>query len=216
MRRQNRCIPRKPAHTVFYLIDTNFLVYRLFDASRITNATEKHRTEVAQTYWQEIDAQRKVGKAKVFVLDVCIAEAFKTLAKKYYNGSGIFPKPAYLNQAREKLRGEVHLTARDAAKANRNISFHDIQTSRDIILGVDRFFERVFKQNRKVGIIDLMILSTARFLIDFLGFERDRLFIITMDGPLYELAKTYTDLPAAFNPDKSADAPSKVFSDSLH
>ena len=56
-----------------------------------------------------------------------------------------------------------------------------------------------------------MILSTARYLIDFLGFDRARLFIITMDGPLYDLARLYPQLPAAFNPDRAADAANKIF-----
>jgi hypothetical protein len=41
--------------------------------------------------------------------------------------------------------------------------------------------------------------------------DRDWLFIITMDGPLYDLARLYPQLPAAFNPDKAADAANKIF-----
>jgi hypothetical protein len=211
MRNTNRCIPKLPLAPVFYIVDTNFLVYRFLDAARISNANEQKRAKLAQAYWAEIDTQRQAKKAKVFVLDVCIAESFKTLAKKYYKKSGIFPKAAYLKAARDRLRGEVSLSARDAARSGREIDFHDIQTTRDIVIGVDRFFEKAFKKGKNVGIIDLLILSTALYLIDFLGFERDRLHIITMDGPLYDLARTYSELPAAFNPDRPADAPEKVF-----
>ncbi len=211
MRAKNRCILKKPDRPIFYLIDTNFLIYRFLDAARITNSNEQKRANEAQAYWTVIDDQRKAGLAKVFVLDVCIAEAFKTLAKKYYNKSGLFPSSVYYKNARDRLKKEVSLSAREASKSIRRVTFHDIQTSRDIIIGVDRFFENAYKKRKKVGIVDLMILSAARYLVDFLGFERDRLFIITMDGPLYDLAKMYAELPAVFNPDRAIDSPIKIF-----
>ena len=211
MRKTNRCIPRDPVGQIYYLVDTNFLVYKLFDAGKITNGIEKNRAVEAQAYWQHIDRQRKSGKAKVFTLDVCIAEAFKTLAKKYYNHCGIFPTPSNYNAAKKRLRKEVCLSVSDAAKSKREITFHDIQTSRDIIIGIDRFFEQTCKKNKKVGVIDLMLLSTARYLMDFYGFSKETIFIITMDSPLYLLSKHYHELPATFNPDNHADSASKVF-----
>jgi hypothetical protein len=211
MRKKNRCIPLTPSAQIYYLVDTNFLVYRLLEVSRITKEDEKKRATEAQNYWRHIDAQRKAGLAKVFTLDVCIAEAFKTLAKMYYGSNGIFPTGAHYDQAKKKFRKEICLSARDASKAKRNITFHDIQTTRDIVIGVDRFFEQTFKKKKNVGIIDLMILSSARYLIDFFGINRDSIYIITMDNPLYGLARHYTELPAAFNPDKKSDLAAKVF-----
>jgi hypothetical protein len=186
-------------------------MYHFLNASRISDVSEQDRAREAQAYWKVIASQRRAGRAKVFALDVCIAEAFKTLAKKYYDKSGIFPKSVHFKNARDDLRKEVQLSAKGAAKSVRKVSFHDIQTTRDIIIGVDRFFENAFKKRKNVGIIDLMILSTARYLIDFLGFDRSELFIITMDGPLYDLARMYPQLPATFNPDKAADAANKIF-----
>ena len=211
MRTQRRCIPKAPVHQIFYLIDANFLMYHFLNVSRISDLSEQDRAREAQAYWKVIESQRRARKAKVFVLDVCIAEAFKTLAKKYYNKSGIFPKSVHFKKARDDLREEVQLSAKGASRSVRKVSFHDIQTTRDIVIGVDRFFEKAFKRGKNVGIIDLMILSTARYLIDFLGFDRARLFIITMDGPLYDLARLYPQLPAAFNPDRAADAANKIF-----
>ena len=183
MRTVKRCIPKAAAYQIFYLIDANFLIYHFLDASRISDISEQNRAREAQAYWKIIESQRKAGRAKVFVLDVCIAEAFKTLAKKYYNKSGIFPNAVYFKNARDRLRKEVQLSVKGASKSVRKVTFHDIQTTRDIIIGVDRFFENALKKGKNVGIIDLMILSTARYLIDFLGFDRAKLFIITMGRP---------------------------------
>jgi hypothetical protein len=44
----------------------------------------RHRVERSQNWWREIDAQLRSGHAFVYVPDLCIAEAFKVLAKKYY------------------------------------------------------------------------------------------------------------------------------------
>jgi len=200
-----------PSSPIFYIADTCFFVYRYFDEAKITDPHEKQRALQAKQYWTVIDGQCKSGLAKVFILDVCIAEAFKTLAKKYYGSSGIFPSTAHYDAAKKRLSKDVSFSARDAKKAQRNVRFHDIQTSRDIIIGVDRFFENTLKKHPRVGIVDLLILSTARYLIDFLGFDRDRLHIITMDNRLYKLARGYAELPSAFNPDVPADLAAKVF-----
>jgi hypothetical protein len=211
MRTTNRCIKRSPDSPVVYLIDTNVLVYRFLDESKITNTHERQRAECARLYWRHIDSQRRAGQARVFVLDVCIAEAFKTLAKYYYKHNGVFPRSVHYKQARDRLRREVQHSPREARKSRRQVTFHDIQTSRDIIIGVDRFFEKAHKKRKNVGIVDLLLLSTARYLIDFLGFERDRIQIITMDGALYDLARMYSELPSCYNPDRGVDHPNKVF-----
>lgn len=211
MRKANRCIPKKPPNQVFYLVDANVLIYKFIDATKINDQHEQKRAHTAQSYWNHIDAQRKAGLAKVFVLDVCIAEAFKTLSKKNYDKSGLFPYPANYKNACDRLRKEVQLTTKEARKSQRIVTFHDIQTNQDIIVGIDRFFEMTHKKKKRVGVIDLLILSTAKYLTDFFGMNRDHIYIITMDGPLYDLARSYPELPSAFNPDRPTDNPMKVF-----
>jgi hypothetical protein len=44
----------------------------------------RHRVERSQNWWRELDAQFRSGHAFVYVPELCIAEAFKVLAKKYY------------------------------------------------------------------------------------------------------------------------------------
>ena len=210
-RTTNRCIDKIPKQPLVYLVDSDFLVYRFLNVSKISNEREKQRAHLALQYWKHIDSQRYIDRARVFVLDVCIAEAFKTLAKYYYNRRDVFPTFVYYKNACDKLRKEVRHSPQQARRSIRRITFHDIQTSRDIIIGVDRFFENTHKKHKHVGLVDLLILSTARYLIDFLGISRNTIQIITMDGPLYDLARMYNELPASFNPDKKADHPSKVF-----
>jgi len=79
---------------------------------------------------------------------------------------------------------------------------------------VDRFFEKNCKEYRKYGntsIVDLLILSTAKYLIDFYGLPKKDLYIITQDDPLYKLAKSYADLPMVFNPSVAREAANKIF-----
>lgn len=211
MRRQNRCIPNNPKNNIIYLIDTNFLAYRYFNVDKIKNKDEKDRAIAAQEYWVHINRHTKKGIAKVFVLDICIAETFKTLAKKYYGNSGVFPNSTYYKNACDRLRKNIQVTPGDAKKMIRKIKFHDIQINRDIIIGVDRFFENVYKKKMRVSVVDLLILSAARYLIDFLGFMRDAMYIVTMDKPLYKLARCYSELPAVFDPAEPVDRAKKVF-----
>ena len=46
-----------------------------------------------------IDAQLDAGFARIYVPDICIAEAFKVLAKKYYSHKW-FPSAVSYGQAR--------------------------------------------------------------------------------------------------------------------
>lgn len=210
MRRQNRCIPKCPKD-IYYFVDANFLAYRYFNISKVSDRIERGRAQAAQDYWKHIDAHTKAKTAKVFVLDICIAETFKTLAKKYYGKSGIFPNSTYYKVACDRLRKDIQLTPKKARQMSRSIDFHDIQINRDIIIGVDRFFEVVHKERTKVSVVDLLILSAARYLIDFFGIHRDKIFIITMDKPLYRLARAYVELPSVFDPANISDEARKVF-----
>ena len=62
-----------------------------------------------------------------------------------------------------------------------------------------------------LSVVDLLILSAARYLVDFFGFPRDKIYVITMDKPLYKLARNYAELPSVFDPANSADEAQKVF-----
>jgi hypothetical protein len=105
----------------------------------------------------------------------------------------------------------MHLSAQKAKGTKRKIKFHDIQMSRDIIISVDRFFEKLYKKDLHVGIVDLLLLATGKYLMDFYGFGRDELFIVTTDNHLYRLARSLQDVPPAFNPTHKRDSALSIF-----
>lgn len=209
---KQRKIPINPSKKIFYLIDANFLVNKHLNQRNINSGDEKDRIIAAKGYWKIIDRQLENNMAQVYILDVCIAETFKVLAKKYYNSEPIFKNHSSYSHVCSKIRRNISLSPKEAKKYNRNIKYHDIQTNRDIIIGVDRFFENINRKKIKsIGIVDIMILSTARYLMDYFGINKNCIAIITQDNNLYKLACSYQNLPAAFNPHKKNDSYKKVF-----
>lgn len=212
MPKSTRKIPRQPKTTIHYLVDSNFLINRYLDKDSITNGEEKGRVIKSQQYWEVIDTQLKSHLCKIFILDLCIAESFKVLAKKYYK-ERVFRSHRQYSKTLERLRRDIHLSSKEAKKKSRKISFHDIQTNRDIIISVDRYFELINRASGlgNVSIVDLLILATGKYLMDFYGFTKNDLFIVTQDGPLYKLARKDNNLPNTFNPLMKIDLVDKVF-----
>ena len=210
MRTKRRVIRSNPEHRNHFLVDACFLVNKYINPAWVSEPREKNRIQCCQDWWARITKQLKHDKARVFAPDIIIAEAFKTLAKKNFR-EHIFKYPVYYKNACERLRKDMRLSAKEARSAKRKIKFHDIQMNRDIVISVDRFFEKLHKKNLHVGIIDLLLLATGKYLMDFYGFERDELFIITIDNNLYKLARCLQDIPRAFNPTSKPDFAPRVF-----
>jgi hypothetical protein len=74
----------------YYLVDANFLANRHINPTKVNDHGEKQRIERAQEWWKQIKKQLDKDQARVYVLDLCIAETFKVLAKKYYNDEKYF------------------------------------------------------------------------------------------------------------------------------
>ena len=183
----------------YYLVDANFLANKHVPAASAPDAQQRERIERCQKWWAEIDSQLEAGNARVFVPDLCIAEAFKVLAKKYYREKW-FKKHADFHTARDCLSSDMRTTTKDLKKSVRVVRYHDISTNRDIIIGVDRFFELFYKSGKNVQIVDLILLSTAKYLMEFFDIPRDRLHIVTLDTALREGMSKATDLPNAYDP----------------
>jgi predicted nucleic acid-binding protein len=207
--RTRRTICAKQGETFHYLVDTCFLVNKYLDVRRITDVAQRRRVESSQEWWAIIDGQLHRREARVFLPDIVVAEAFKALARRYYanHWSG---KSAY-RQARNRLQQDVHLPTTEARKQSRHVSFHDIQLNRDIVISVDRFFELASKRFTSVSIVDLIVAATGKYLVDFYGFSKSDLAIVTTDSDLYKLCRACPELPSAYNPDVKADAAAKVF-----
>lgn len=87
----------------YYLVDANFLANRFIPPESVPNANQRDRIKRCNEWWDEIEKQLKHNKARVYIPDICIAETFKVLAKKYYEEKW-FKTPTDLNNARKKLR----------------------------------------------------------------------------------------------------------------
>lgn len=210
-----RKIKRNPVGKNYYLVDTNFLVNKYLPLKFYTGSLkrikdEKSRIEKCREWWDEIDRQKKQGKARIYIPDICIAEAFKVLAKKYYIDN-IFPNPVNFNDARRKMINEICMSSKMLRTQRRVVKVHDLSTCRDIIIAVDRFFEMFMKKKKDVAIVDLIVLATAKYLMDFFDIPKDNLHIITCDGPLYEGSREITELPIAYNPLNPKDRCSRIF-----
>jgi len=154
---------------------------------------EKACIEECKKWWKEIDSQLRQGKAIVYIPDICIAEAFKVLAKMYYRRK-VFPSAVSYNQARNRLSGDITTPIKDLKLADRQVRYHDISTSRDIIIAVDRFLEVFMKKNCRVSLPDLIVLATAKYLIDFFRIPHASLFIITLDKQLHRGSRLVRDI----------------------
>lgn len=205
-----RHILKSPPEPLFYLVDANFLANRFIPYGRVTDAKERQRVERSQDWWLEIDQQIQHAKAVVYVPDVCVAEAFKVLAKKYYKNK-YFRSTAEYKFARDALSAFIHLSPKTLKSSTRKVSVHDLSTSRDIIIAVDRFFEVFFKHDLSASVIDLLILATAKYLVDFFRIPTTRLHIVTLDVSLWRGSRKLVDVPSAFNPNNKGEFAGRVF-----
>lgn len=194
----------------FYLIDANFLANKFIPYGRVTNNNEKIRVMRSQDWWLEIEAQLEQDKAVVYVPDLCIAEAFKVLAKKYYQDH-YFRNPGEYKFSRDRLIDFIHMPPKVLRAFGRRVSVHDISTSRDIIIAVDRFFEIFFKHGLSASVIDLIILATAKYMIDFFKIPMKQIHIVTLDNSLWRGTRKVPDIPTAFNPNNYRELAQKIF-----
>ena len=183
----------------YYLVDANFLANKHLPSARAKLAHERDRITACQTWWAEIDNQLDSGHARVFVPDLCIAEAFKVLAKKHYREKW-FVSSGEFRKARDRLSSDIRTPTRALKHFDREVRFHDISTNRDIVISVDRFLELFLKHGKNVQIVDLILAATAKYLIEFYDIPRDRLHIVTLDVALREGINKASDLPNAFDP----------------
>jgi hypothetical protein len=205
-----RKIDKNPVDKQYYLVDSNFLANWFVPIDRVVDAGEKVRVQRSQDWWVEIVAQLIMGIARVYVPEVCVAASFKVLAKKYYRDA-IFHSSAEYKFARDLLRDFVHIPERRLKGGRRRISVHDVPVNRDILVSADRFFEPFFKADLNVSLIDLVILSTAKYLLDFYDVPRNNFHIVTLDNSLWRGTRKLHDIPAAYNPNSAFEVASKVF-----
>ncbi len=208
-----RKINRAPSpHKNWYVVDANFLANRFIPESRAPIGRDRERIELCNEWWDEIEDQLETGVARVYIPDICIAETFKTLAKKYYR-EGWFRSSQDFNYYRRKLRETITIPRKDLRRAHRKILYHDVESNRDIIVAVDRFYELFFKAGKNVQLPDLLVVATAKYLMDFFDIPRSNLHIVTLDRQLRDGAKKIPELPNTYDPTISNDRATVVFED---
>lgn len=195
----------------YYLVDANFLADKHLPADKAKNPHERERIRANQAWWREIDSQLAAGHARVFVPDVCIAEAFKVIAKKYYREQW-FAKHSEFDAVRTRLSADIRTPTKNLKRFTRDVRYHDISTNRDIIISVDRFFELFYKHGKNVQIVDLILIATAKYLMEFFDVPRDSLHIVTLDNALREGIAKASDLPRAYDPTLKGHRVEAVFS----
>ncbi|GAI11482.1 unnamed protein product, partial [marine sediment metagenome] len=133
-----RKINRNPAQGKnYFVVDANFLANKYIPPDRASKPGEKTRIQKCLEWWDEIDAQLNINKTRVYIPDLCIAETFKVLAQKYYDKW--FQTYNEYSKARKRLIRDITLSDKILRAPIRQIKYHDISTSRDIIISVDRF-----------------------------------------------------------------------------
>jgi predicted nucleic acid-binding protein len=194
----------------YYLVDANFLANRFIAPKFAPDDSQKDRIAKCNEWWKEIEQQLQQGKARVYVPDVCIAETFKVLAKKYYDEKW-FKKPVDLKNARNRLGKFVSVPPETLKATKRKIDVHDVSTTRDLIISVDRFYELFHKHRNNVSLIDLIVVATAKYLFDFFDIPKERLHIVTLDKALWRGSKKIQELPNAYDPTQKSDHAARVF-----
>ena len=109
------------------------------------------------------------------------------------------------------MSDDVTISGRELRKQNRHIKYHDLPTTRDVVIAVDRFYESFIKNNNSVGVIDLIIVANAKYLMDFHDAKKNQIHIITFDKPLRDGTKKISELPNAYYPGEGSDTFDKVF-----
>lgn len=207
-----RKIDRTPVDgkRTFFLVDASFLANRYIPPGVAPAGSQRTRLQACLDWWREIDQQLDAETARVYVPDICIAEAFKVLAKKYYQEHW-FATPAAFGAARRRLSRDITIPPKQLKKQKRVVRFHDVSTSRDIIIAGDRFYELYLKRNLMVSVPDLIILATAKWLIDFFDAPKNLLHMVTLDRNRRTGTKQIVELPNAYDPTLSSDSVARVF-----
>jgi predicted nucleic acid-binding protein len=193
----------------YFVVDANFLANKYIPPNRTPDPKEKTRIQQCLEWWAEIDSQLNINKARVYIPDLCIAETFKVLARRYYDRW--FHNRSEYSKARKRLIGDITLSDKALRALRRQIKYHDISTSRDIIISVDRFYKVFHKTGLAVELPDLVILATAKYLMDFYDIPKNRLHIVTCDRKLRDGAKKIQELPHVYDPTTPKDERSRVF-----
>jgi predicted nucleic-acid-binding protein len=209
--RVRKILKRPPAtQRNYFVVDACFLVEKFLKIGAASSAPLQTRRRECHYWWTEIDRQVGARAARVYVPDIAIAEAFKVLAKKYYTDRELSTAQEY-KVARDSLGKTVRIPVQELKKQNRWIGYHDVASTRDLIVSVDRFFELFQRHGFNVSLPDLMLVATAKYLMDFHDAARSQIHMVTLDQALWRGTKKILELPNAYDPTNPKDAFGRIF-----
>lgn len=218
VRKIKRHLPQSQKN--YYIVDANFLANKYIPHTIVPSSFEKkdrdeqvRRIKTCLEWWKEIDQQLKRDRARVYIPDICIAEAFKVLAKKRFGKTRWFVKDSAYRKALDNFKDQISISHKELTKKGRKIYYHDISTSRDIIISVDRFYQLYVYYYPSVSLADLIIVATAKYLMDFYDLSKERIHIITLDKDLRKGTRRLSELPYVYDPTQEADAAKRIFMD---
>lgn len=194
----------------YFLVDACFVAEKYLPIGTATTREIKDRIRECKKWWKKIDRQVAEERARVYIPDVCIAESFKVLAKKYYQESA-FDKYQDYKKAKGNLSNDITILTKELKKRDRYIKYHDLPTTRDVVIAVDRFYELFMKNNHNVDISDLILIANAKYLIDFRDAQKNQIHLITFDKALRDGTKKINELPNAYYPGEGTDVFATVF-----
>ena len=83
-----------------FLVDANFMAMKYIPEKYAPNDREKERITSCKEWWAAIDNLVDARKATVYIPDVCIAEAFKVLAKNILRTGGFLLLKYWVSNAK--------------------------------------------------------------------------------------------------------------------
>lgn len=185
----------------YIIIDSCFFINAHLSRTDAENLNEQKNIIKCNELWKIIKLHhRDQCNLVVYILDLCIAETFKAISKHYYQKRNINKGSKY-QKIIEKIENTLRLDVRVLKRQRRNIFIHDFAVNRDILVGISRFHELVFKNNSaKIGIVDLAVLSLAKYLIDFYKIPKKYIMILSSDEAIIKISKLCKDIPTVKNP----------------
>lgn len=184
----------------FFIVDAGFLANKYIPIQIAKTQLDKDRIQSCKDWWKIIEKQINQKRAIVYIPDICIAEVIKVFAKKCYQEKW-FKNYQQYNSCINKFTKDIRTSHELLASKNRHIRYHDISTSRDILISVERF-NRIFntKGYHTVSVPDLIIVSTAKYLMDFYNVPYKWIHILTTDKYLKAGSNKIAEIPSAYDP----------------
>lgn len=164
--------------------------------------TPEHPNQLqTKEWWDRIYELALDGNSTIYIPDLCIAEAFKVVAKKTWSQRLLDQKQK--KEVETLLRKWVTIDNEMLKRSGRTVPVHDISTNRDIIISVDRFLRITMQHGcQGLSVPDLIVAATAKYLIDFYNFRKEALHIITNDRTLAKLIRACPQFTAPIEPEK--------------